>query len=232
MAPSAIPGTTAASWASAAGYENHCGKKYPVLYLLHGAGGDENDWITKGQAARTLDSLIALGQVKPMIVVMPNGNPGQQAARTLGYPEKPFDRHDPANRETFVNSLCTEIIPFVEKHYRVLRKPSSRAIAGLSMGGAHTILASVLYPGLFDYICPLSAGGSATPGQLDVLRQNGVKLFFLACGSEDRSFDRVEDLHAQLNSLYFNHLYYVSEGGHTWANWRLYLNTFAPLLFQ
>ena len=214
------------------GYEDNPKQKYPVLYLLHGAGGDEEAWISMGRTAQILDNLIEKGLAEPMIVVMPNGNPGQQAARTLNLPEKPLDRRDPAVRDSYVNSLCTEIVPFIEKHYRAIPKPASRAIAGLSMGGGHTIAATVRYPELFDYICPLSAAGDATPEQIAALKKAGVKLYFLACGNTDFLFQRAETLHATLEEQGLEHIYFVSEGGHTWANWRLYLNTFAPLLFK
>ena len=214
------------------GYEANPKKKYPVLYLLHGAGGDEEAWISMGRTAQILDNLIEKGLAEPMIVVMPNGNPGQQAARTLNLPEKPLDRRDPAVRDSYVRSLCTEIVPFIEKNFRAIPKPASRAIAGLSMGGGHTISASVLYPELFDYICPLSAAGDASPEQLAALQKAGVKYYFLACGNTDFLFDRAKDLHAKMEAQGFEHIFYVSEGGHTWANWRLYLNTFAQQLFK
>ncbi len=214
------------------GYEANPKKKYPVLYLLHGAGGDEEAWISMGRTAQILDNLIEKGLAEPMIVVMPNGNPGQQAARTLGIPEKQIDWRSEQFRNAYVNSLCTEIVPFIEKNFRAIPKPASRAIAGLSMGGGHTISASVLYPELFDYICPLSAAGDATPEQLATLKKAGVKLYFLACGNTDFLFQRAEDMHAKLDEQNFKHEYFVSEGGHTWANWRLYLNTFAPKLFK
>lgn len=214
------------------GYENNPKKKYPVLYLLHGAGGDEEAWISMGRTAQILDNLIEKGLAEPMIVVMPNGNPGQQAARTLGLAEKPFDWRDEAHRNDYVKSLCTEIVPFIEKNFRVIAKPSSRAIAGLSMGGGHTISASILYPELFDYICPLSAAGMATPEQIAALKKAGVKLYFLACGNTDFLFQNAEAMHANLLEQGLEHEYFVSEGGHTWANWRLYLHTFAPKLFK
>ena len=100
------------------------------------------------------------------------------------------------------------------------------------MGGGHTISASILYPQLFDYICPLSAAGSATPEQLATLKKAGVKLYFLACGNTDFLFKGAEEMHAKLDGQGFKHEYFVSEGGHTWANWRLYLNTFAQKLFK
>ena len=214
------------------GYENSPKKKYPVLYLLHGAGGDEEAWISMGRTAQILDNLIEKGLAEPMIVVMPNGNPGQQAARTLNIPEKQIDWRAPENRELYVKSLCTEIVPFIEKNFRAIPKPASRAIAGLSMGGGHTISASNLYPELFDYICPLSAAGGSTPEQIATLKKAGVKLYFLACGNTDFLFKGAEEMHAKLNEQGLQHEYFVSEGGHTWANWRLYLNTFARKLFK
>ena len=214
------------------GYEANPKKKYPVLYLLHGAGGDEEAWTSMGRTAQILDNLIEKGLAEPMIVVMPNGNPGQQAARTLGIPEKQIDWRSEQFRNAYVNSLCTEIVPFIEKNFRAIPKPASRAIAGLSMGGGHTISASVLYPELFDYICPLSAAGDATPEQLAALKKAGVKLYFLACGNTDFLFQRAEDMHAKLDNLNFPHEYFVSDGGHVWSNWRLYLNTFAQKLFK
>ena len=214
------------------GYENNPKKKYPVLYLLHGAGGDEEAWISMGRTAQILDNLIEKGLAEPMIVVMPNGNPGQLAARTLGIAEKQMDRNNPAMRDGYVRSLCEEIVPFIEKNFRAIPKPASRAIAGLSMGGGHTISASNLYPELFDYICPLSAAGSATPEQVAALKKAGVKLYFLACGSADFLFQGSQALDKTLTEQGLDHIYFVSDGGHTWANWRLYLNTFAPKLLK
>ena len=214
------------------GYENNPKKKYPVLYLLHGAGGDEEAWISMGRTAQILDNLIEKGLAEPMIVVMPNGNPGQAAARTLNIPEKPYDWRDPAFQNIYVRSLCEEIVPFIEKNFRAVAKPASRAIAGLSMGGGHTISASILYPEMFDYICPLSAAGQASAEQIAALKKAGVKLYFLACGSSDFLFQGSQQLDQTLTEQGLDHIYFVSDGGHTWANWRLYLNTFAPKLFK
>ena len=213
------------------GYETS-GKKYPVLYLLHGAGGDEEAWTSMGRTAQILDNLIEKGLAQPMIVVMPNGNPGQQAAQPLGLPEKQIDRRDPAMADAYVKSLCTEIVPFIEKNFRVIAKPESRAIAGLSMGGGHTITASNLYPAMFDWICPLSAAGSSTPEQITALKKAGVKLYFLACGTSDFLWDNSVTLDKTMTDCGLEHTFYKSDGGHVWANWRLYLNTFAQLLFK
>ena len=217
------------------GYEANPKAKYPVLYLLHGAGGDEEAWSSMGRTAQILDNLIAKGLAKPMIVVMPNGNPNQQAAQTFGLPTTEYDWRDPANRNLYVRSLVEEIVPFIEKNYRVVAKKSHRAIAGLSMGGGHTIAASGMYPNVFDYICPLSMGARKSDeltAQLQGIKKAGYKLYWLACGNTDFLFDQANELDAALTENGLEHTYYVSEGGHVWANWRLYLNTFAPLLFK
>ena len=207
-------------------------KKYPVLYLLHGAGGDEEAWSSMGRAAQILDNLIEQGKAQPMIVVMPNGNPNQQAAQTLGLKTSDVNFRDPAYANAYVRSLCEEIVPFIEKEFRVNAKPESRAIAGLSMGGGHTISASTLYPAMFDYICPLSAAGSANDEQIQTLKKAGGKLYFLACGTSDFLYEGSKTLDATLTKNGLDHIFYQSEGGHTWANWRLYLQTFAPMLFK
>ena len=217
------------------GYEKDTKTKYPVLYLLHGAGGDEEAWSSMGRAAQILDNLIEKGLAKPMIVVMPNGNPNQQAAQTMGLPTTQLNFRDPAMANAYVRSLVEEIVPFIEKNYRVVAKKSHRAIAGLSMGGGHTIAASGLYPNTFDYICPLSMGSQRTEqldAQLQGIKKAGYKLYWLACGNTDFLFDSANQLDAALTANGLEHTYFVSEGGHTWANWRYYLNTFAPLLFK
>ena len=217
------------------GYEKNTKTKYPVLYLLHGAGGDEEAWSSMGRTAQILDNLIAKGLAKPMIVVMPNGNPNQQAAQTFGLPTTEYDWRDPANRNLYVQSLVEEIVPFIEKNYRTVAKKSHRAIAGLSMGGGHTIAASGMYPNAFDYICPLSMGAKRTEeldAQLQGIKKAGYKLYWLACGNTDFLFENANELDAALTANGLEHTYFVSEGGHVWANWRLYLNTFAPLLFK
>ena len=217
------------------GYEKNTKTKYPVLYLLHGAGGDEEAWSSMGRTAQILDNLIAKGLAKPMIVVMPNGNPNQQAAQTFGLPTTEMDWRNPDNRNNYVRSLVEEIVPFIEKNYRTVAKKSHRAIAGLSMGGGHTIAASGMYPDAFDYICPLSMGAQRTPeldAQLQGIKKSGYKLYWLACGNTDFLFENANELDAALTANGLEHTYFVSEGGHVWANWRLYLNTFAPLLFK
>lgn len=220
------------------GYEDSK-TKYPVLYLLHGAGGDEDAWSTMGRTCQIMDNLIAKGLAKPMLVVMPNGNPTQVAARTLMIPEKTVDRNDPAFANSYVNSIVKDIVPFIEKNFKVNANPNYRAIAGLSMGAGHTISTTLLYPGFFKYICPLSNGIRLTDentaqydAQFKALKKAGYKLYFLACGDADFLIESARTLDATLTKNGLKHTFLVSSGGHTWSNWRIYLNTFAPLLFK
>lgn len=215
---------------------NTSDKSYPVLYLLHGAGGDEDAWSTMGRTRQILDNLIEKGLAEPMICVMPNGNPGQQAAQTQLLEEKRFQRGDPAYANLYINSIVNDIIPYIEANFRVIAKPEARAIAGLSMGGAHTISVSNEYPGTFDYICPLSMGIWGEQPEIDAklqgVKEAGYKLYWLACGNADFLYGSAQALDQKLTDNGLEHTFFVTEGGHTWANWRVYLNNFAPLLFK
>jgi len=217
------------------GYET--GKEsYPVLYLLHGGGGDEDAWATMGRACQILDNLIEKKLAVPMICVMPNGNPGQEAARTLMLQEKTLDRNAPGVANLYINSIVKDIIPYVEKNYRVIAKPEARAVSGLSMGGAHTLSVTNEYPGVFGYICPLSMGIRDTQTDIDEklqgVKKAGYKLYWVGCGTEDFVWEMAKSLDAALTRNGLEHTFNVTAGGHTWANWRIYLNTFAPLLFK
>jgi enterochelin esterase family protein len=217
------------------GYETSK-QSYPVLYLLHGAGGDEDAWSTMGRTRQILDNLIEKGLAVPMICIMPNGNPNQMAAKTTQLPEGEFDFRDPSKRNLYVTSIVKDIVPYIEKNYRVVADPDHRAISGLSMGGGHTISAANEFPGTFQYICPLSMGLWGEQPDIDEklqgLKKAGYKLYWLACGKEDFVWESARNLDAKLTENGLKHTFYVTEGGHTWANWRVYLNTFAPLLFK
>lgn len=217
------------------GYESG-NDSYPVLYLFHGAGGDEDAWTNMGRTRQIMDNLIEKGEAVPMIVVMPNGNPNQAAAAPLRIPtNRDFNPRDPKNADAYAHSVAKDIIPFVESHFRCKSEKQYRAVAGLSMGGGHTIAVSGLYPELFDYICPLSNGIRAdqtTLERLDNLKSAGYKLYWLGCGSDDFLIQRANALDSTLTAKQMPHTYFKNDGGHTWNNWRLYLNTFAKLLFR
>lgn len=215
-------------------------KPYPVLYLLHGAGGDEDAWSTMGRTCQIMDNLIEKGLAVPMLVVMPNGNPTQPAARTTMLAEIPVDRTAPGyDANGYVNSIVKDIVPYIEKNYKVIAKPNSRALAGLSMGAGHTISCTNLYPGFFSYIGPMSNGIRVTDenkatydAQFKAVKKAGYKLYWLACGDTDFLIESAKTLDATLTANGLKHTFFVTPGGHTWSNWRIYLNNFAPLLFK
>lgn len=211
-------------------------QSYPVLYLLHGAGGDEDAWSTMGRACQILDNLIEKKLAVPMICVMPNGNPGQEAAKPLMLAETTLNRNDPKNTNLYINSIVKDIVPFVEKNYRIIAKPESRAIAGLSMGGGHTFAVTNANPGFFGYISCLSLAANITAADVDEklqgIKKAGYKLYWVGVGSDDFIFTNSKNLDAALTKNGMEHTYMLTEGGHTWANWRVYLNTFGQLLFK
>ncbi len=225
------------------GYESSK-EKYPVLYLLHGMGGDEEAWIALGRTSQILDNLIAQGKAKPMIVVMSNGNVAQEAApgeSSLGMYKPTFqlpNTMDGKFEETF-----TDVIKFVESNYRVKAEKSGRAIAGLSMGGYHSLHISRYYPNTFDYVGLFSAAVmpdakvtskvyADIDGTLNIQMKNGYKLYWIGIGKSDFLFKFNEEYRAKLDKMGMKYVYRESEGGHTWTNWRVYLSEFAPLLFK
>lgn len=236
------------------GYESGKGK-YPVLYLLHGGGGDEDAWNTLGRTSMILDNLIGQGKAKPMIVVMPNGNANQSVSQGYAYgvppaaparggvlaaPAAPGAARGATPQPyegTFPHSLVKEIVPYVEKHYRVAANKNNRAIAGLSMGGGHVLSATNNNPGLFSYIGVFSSGPQATSDalekQLTAVKASGVKLYWIGAGATDMARPGALNLSAAVKKIGFaNNLYRETPGGHTWFNWRIYLGEFAPLLFK
>lgn len=218
------------------GYESS-NEKYPVFYLLHGGGGDEDAWTSLGRANYILDNLIAQKKAKPMIIVMTNGNSWQTSSlRTPpGTPE--LTREDRQKiRGKFEKSLVEDVIPFIEKKYRVKTGKENRAVAGLSMGGGHTVTATTEYPDVFGYIGVFSAGifqpDENTESKFLTLKKNGFNKYWVACGKDDFVMDSNKRLLELLKKLKIKHEYFESSGGHTWANWRTYLSMFAPMLFQ
>ncbi|MDD4919829.1 MAG: alpha/beta hydrolase-fold protein [Bacteroidales bacterium] len=226
------------------GYENSK-KKFPVFYLLHGMGGDEEAWINLGRTAQILDNLIAEGKAEPMIVVMTNGNVVQEAApgeSSLGL-YKPTMQLEGTMDGQFESSF-KDVIRFMESRYRVVPKSNARAIAGLSMGGYHTLHISRFYPKTFDYIGLFSAAimpderVAGNPeyrdieGTLKQQRDNGYRLYWIGIGKEDFLYQANAEYRQLLDRINMPYVYRESGGGHTWKNWREYLSEFAPLLFK
>lgn len=228
-----------------AGYEQNRKQKYPVFYLLHGAGGDEEAWMDLGRTAQILDNLIAQGKAEPMIVVMTNGNAGECAApgqcpegferipgmQQRGMMEGSFELHFP------------DVVKFVESNYRVVKDKKHRAIAGLSMGGYHSLHISKYYPDMFDYVglfsaaarfhdssdCPVYQNEKA---QIDAQFAKRPALYWIAIGDADFLYEENVNLRKYLDEKGYPYEYVESDGGHIWRNWRIYLTEFVPKLFK
>ncbi len=253
-----------------AGYDTGT-QRYPVLYLLHGAGGDEDAWNNMGRASVIMDNLIAAKKAKPMLVVMTNGNanqkmgpgygvvPGQNIGNTGNPGEVGVVGAFAAGRgpgapgasgtaagarggsgrggrvDAFPESLVKDVIPYIDKNYRTVAKKDSRAIAGLSMGGGHTLAATNAHPDTFSYVGVFSMGTAAdVSDKLADLKKEGVKFYYVGHGKDDPvvKVSQGQNLAAQLEKVGINYHYTESSGGHTWSNWRIYLNELAPSLFQ
>ena len=221
------------------GYEIS-GNKYPVFYLLHGAGDNDNAWSTIGRAGFILDNLIAAGKARPMVVVMPAGHTG------------PFRFGGPGGKKTdeFGDDFTKDLKPYVEKNYRVLGDQAHRAMAGLSMGGGQTLNIAFSHLDDYGYIGVFSsgvfgiAGGKGGKGPNKQWEEQhrsalenpdlkkGVKLIWFGCGKEDFLLKTSNATVDMLKSHHFDVVSRESAGGHTWMNWRDYLHELAPLLFS
>jgi enterochelin esterase-like enzyme len=239
------------------GYE--LGKdKFPVFYLLHGAGDCDDSWTSVGRAGFIMDNLIAAKKIKPMIVAMPAGHttaggrgPAPAGSAAGGAAQTP-------PRDEFTEDFVSDIMPYVEKNYRVIADRPHRAIAGLSMGGSQTLNISFLHLDEFAYIGVFSSGASLgggrgrgaaaaaptapAPGtgweQLHLAMldnaslKKGTKLIWFSTGVDDGLIASSRSSVELLKKHGFNPVFKESPGAHTWINWRNYLNEFAPQLFQ
>jgi len=226
-----------------AGYETS-GESYPVFYLLHGMGGDEEAWIALGRAAQILDNLIAEGKAKPMIVVMTNGNASQEAApgeSSLGM--LPPSMQMPKTMEGSFEIAFPDVVKFVDSTYRTVKRKSGRGIAGLSMGGFHSLHISNEFPDMFDYVGLFSAAimpdkAVQAPiydnleGKLKVQFGENPALYWIGIGKSDFLYKANEDFRKLLDKDGYKYTYYETDGGHIWKNWRIYLTEFTPLLFK
>ena len=225
------------------GYEDS-DQLYPVLYLLHGAGGDEEAWSDLGRATQILDNLIASGKAKPMIVVMPNGNAQDEAApgKASGPLVQPTFMKPGIMGGRYVTSF-RDIISFVESNYRVQADKEHRAVAGLSMGGFHSLHISRYHPETFDYVGLFSPG--ITPRNnpdapvfqnmdetLKTQMDNGYKLYWIGIGREDFLFEEVAAFRKRLDDIDMPYEYIETGGGHVWMLWREYLTVFVQRLFR
>lgn len=230
------------------GYDRNNRKvRYPVLYLLHGGGGDEDAWSTLGRTCQILDNLIAQGKARPMLVVMPNGNPDQYAAQTLMIEKKAEVRKYASMFDNYT-SLTADIVPFIEKNYNVIASRKGRAVAGLSMGGGQSFFIAFRNVDKFSSVGIFSSGliGSAAiggkpfdaeelvPGLIsEPAKFNKFDVIYLSCGEQDGRIDGMKDFRDQLNGLgYHGVVWEQCPGNHEWKVWRRNLSSFVQLIFK
>ena len=220
--------------------------KYPVFYLLHGGGDEDSGWSTIGRAGFILDNLIAEKKAKPMLVVMPNGSlprPANFPRFTPGQTPSPEAvKAMAALQQRFTDELMKDIVPFVERNFRVQTGAENRALAGLSMGGGQTLNALASNPDQFGYVGIWSAGIGQNAADWEKRNatfldsadkvNKSVKLLSISVGDKDFALNGSKNLAEILKKHGIKNDLHVSGGGHTWINWRHYLNEFAPQLFR
>ena len=223
------------------------GKNFPVLYLFHGAGDIESGWMMIGRANNILDNLIAEGKAKPMVIVMPLGHTIQSfyagPAKSAALPPAAGRgaagaAPSPVPLSAFAKDLLEDVIPLVEKTYKVSTKPDDRAIGGLSMGGGQTINIGFNRMDLFRFIVILSAGANNADQSYPAFFKDAaatnkqLKLLWVSAGKDDTAGPAAKSLDTTLTAKGITHKYVVTEGHHEWTVWRHNLNEFAPLLFR
>ena len=230
-----------------AGYEKNTKTRYPVLYVLHGIGGDEDAWVTQGRATQILDNLIARGEAKPMIVVFTNGNISQEAApleNSMDYTRPTMSL--PQTMEGTFETSFPEIVKFIDANYRTLAKKQSRAICGLSMGGFHTLYITLNNPDMFNYSGMFSAAiGTGSEdratfkniyadmdGKLATYFSKKPAMLWIGIGNADFLYQANVDFRKKLDAAGYPYTYMETDGGHIWRNWRIYLSEFVPKLFK
>ena len=238
-----------------AGYEDN-GKRYPVFYLLHGSGGDEEAWFTQGRVTQVLDNLIATGKAEPMILVMTNGNAYEQAAAGQApggfkQPEMVMGGVKSGMKEAAFELSFPEIRKYIEKHFRTINDKKHRAIAGLSMGSFHSEHISKYYAGEYGYVglfSGASAGdgrrGKDEPGASPVYvdfdkqmanlfsKKNKPYLYYIAIGKTDFLKAANDDMLKYMDEHGYPYEYVETEGGHIWRNWRTYFIDFSQKVFK
>ncbi len=234
-------------------------KRYPVLYLLHGGGGDEEAWMSMGRAVQILDNMIEKGLVSPMICVMPNGNPTQLAAQTLKLPNAKLlpgvaveggstATYSWDGMQPFKKELLDNIIPYIDANYRTLKDAENRAVCGLSMGGGQSFFIGLRSPEIFSNVGFFSTGAfggiSNASAKFDLEKEvpgilsesdkfnKGLDVLYISCGEQDPRITATNEVVKTLEKHGIELIYETFPGNHEWRVWRKSLEAFLPLIFK
>ncbi len=215
------------------GYESNT-EMYPVLYLLHGTTDTEETWTKVGRANTILDNLISQGKAKPMIIVMPYGRAFPTISKSSG------SLRNWENLQEFKKDFLFNLLPFVEKNYRVKEGKDSRAIAGFSGGGGESLYLGLNNPELFSWVCGFAPGmrkeemerNNEVAFSNPELTNERLTLFWIGVGKEDGLYPVISDYLKVLDDKKIKHETFISDGGHTWMNCKLFLSEIAQKLFQ
>ncbi|WP_207911237.1 alpha/beta hydrolase [Roseateles saccharophilus] len=215
-----------------AGYD--AARRYPVLYLLHGIGGNQHEWSSYVRATAVLDALIAQGRARPMVVVMPNGR--AQADDRPPAPERTFTPEHVAAFTAFEADLIGSLVPAIDGKYATTADAQGRAIAGLSMGGGQALNFGLSHPDTFTWVGGFSSAPNTRPAA-ELLRgkdaaRHQLKLLYLSCGNRDGLINISQSMHRELRDLGIPHVWNVDEYGHDRESWAENLYHFAQRLFR
>ena len=222
------------------GYDENPGKRYPVLYLLHGFANDQNSWHRYGRANDILDNLLEKKAIDPFLVVMPLGYGGARIdGDGIGIPPEGAGRLV-GDADLYQRDILEDVIPMIEKKYRTIADRKHRAIVGFSMGGGQAGRYGLSNLNTFSYIGIMSAGlgGGATTEPLKTLAADPKKaneqisLLWIGCGRQDFAFNGAKTLSDSLKQIGIKHNFVETEGEHHWRVWRRYLRDLSPLLFK
>lgn len=216
------------------GYEKNTATEYPVLYLLHGTTDTEETWTKVGRANLILDNLIDAGKSKPMIIVMPYGRAFPVISKSSG------SLREWENLQAFKKDFLSNLLPFIEKNYRVKNDKDNRAIAGFSGGGGESLYLGLNNPELFGWVCGFAPGmrkeemerNNEVAFSNPTLTNKRLKMFWIGVGKEDGLYPVINDYLKVLDEKKIKHETFISDGGHTWMNCKLFLSEIAQKLFQ
>ena len=212
------------------GYEIEPRKKFPVLYLQHGFGDNQETWVVHGKANWILDNLIVQGRAKPVIVVMLDGH----ALLPVASPDSNFLDH---NTSLFESDLLQDAMPLIAKNYRIKQGPANTALAGLSMGGAESLTIGLNHPDVFAWVAGFSAATPASDTIAPALQHpdelnHKLKLLYIADGRDDFLLQRNKKFLSVLDAHGIKYEWHLTDGDHSWPVWRNYLADFTPKIFH